>query len=253
MFRLTQPRLFTAMLVCHLATFYWFFNFLTLSSFAIVFGIYFLYASIGVSCVWHRYLTHRAYQCPRWFEMLGTAFAHMGFIGSSLSWCAAHRLHHAKSDKAGDPHSPITMGYIRAQWLSMFSEIDIKRSPVLKDKVHVWLHRNYFLPHLIYTLILFALGGFEALCTFYLVPACFLWNGGSMINTICHTPALGYRNYNTADTSCNNIILGYIMWGEGWHNNHHKNQMAASIGNKWWELDVSYWIILLVGKPRGNK
>ena len=35
--------------------------------------------------------------------------------------------------------------------------------------------------------------------------------------------------------------------GEGWHNNHHHYQSCARQGFKWWEIDVSYYIIRLLG------
>jgi stearoyl-CoA desaturase (delta-9 desaturase) len=36
------------------------------------------------------------------------------------------------------------------------------------------------------------------------------------------------------------------MWGEGWHNNHHKNQKNENFSVKWWEFDISYHIIKLI-------
>ena len=75
----------------------------------------------------------------------------------------------------------------------------------------------------------------------YLVPAAILWNAGSFINTLTHM--VGYRNFNTADNSTNIPILGYLMWGEGWHNNHHAHPNNPSFKEKWWELDVGGWFI----------
>jgi stearoyl-CoA desaturase (delta-9 desaturase) len=38
------------------------------------------------------------------------------------------------------------------------------------------------------------------------------------------------------------------MWGEGWHNNHHRFQSRANIGEKWYEIDIGYQIIKMVKK-----
>ena len=46
-----------------------------------------------------------------------------------------------------------------------------------------------------------------------------LWNAGSSINTLTHM--FGYRNHDTNDNPTNIFTLGILMWGEGWHNNHH--------------------------------
>src|SRR4051794_34795146 len=34
---------------------------------------------------------------------------------------------------------------------------------------------------------------------------------------------------------------------EGWHNNHHHYQSSANQGFFWWEIDVSYYLIQLMG------
>jgi hypothetical protein len=36
--------------------------------------------------------------------------------------------------------------------------------------------------------------------------------------------------------------------GEGWHNNHHAAPGSAKSGMAWWELDVSYMILVVMKK-----
>ena len=43
-------------------------------------------------------------------------------------------------------------------------------------------------------------------------------------------------------------VQAVVYWGEGWHNNHHHNPKRATFGERWWEIDVSGWIIRLVKK-----
>src|SRR5262249_10317122 len=57
----------------------------------------------------------------------------------------------------------------------------------------------------------------------------------------------GRRRYNTRDDSRNNWFVALITLGEGWHNNHHHYQSSANQGFFWWEIDVSYYIIRLLG------
>ena len=33
--------------------------------------------------------------------------------------------------------------------------------------------------------------------------------------------------------------------GEGWHNNHHFDPTAARQGRLWWQIDLSYYLLLL--------
>jgi stearoyl-CoA desaturase (delta-9 desaturase) len=66
---------------------------------------------------------------------------------------------------------------------------------------------------------------------------------------LTHIPALGYKNYPTADNSINSPWLFPIILGEAWHNNHHSDGRNPNYGGRhWWELDPTYWIIKLIRK-----
>jgi stearoyl-CoA desaturase (delta-9 desaturase) len=39
------------------------------------------------------------------------------------------------------------------------------------------------------------------------------------------------------------VFVALITLGEGWHNNHHHYQSSARQGFRWWEIDVSYYLI----------
>ena len=55
------------------------------------------------------------------------------------------------------------------------------------------------------------------------------------------------RNYELKDTSKNMFPCDLIMLGESLHNNHHKNP-KINFGDKWYEFDPVYPIILLLNK-----
>ena len=46
-----------------------------------------------------------------------------------------------------------------------------------------------------------------------------VWHTTWAVNSVTHV--WGYRNYETPDGSRNNLIVGLLAGGEGWHNNHH--------------------------------
>ena len=62
--------------------------------------------NIGIGMGYHRLLTHRGYQVPRWLEYLLAICATMSLEGGPLVWVTTHRIHHQHSDRLGDPHSP---------------------------------------------------------------------------------------------------------------------------------------------------
>jgi stearoyl-CoA desaturase (delta-9 desaturase) len=65
------------------------------------------------------------------------------------------------------------------------------------------------------------------------------------VNSVGHL--WGYRNYDTKDGSRNNTFMALLVFGEGWHNNHHIAPNSAMHGHRWWEWDPSYRILQLLG------
>ena len=45
-----------------------------------------------------------------------------------------------------------------------------------------------------------------------------------------------------------NIFIGYFSFGEGWHNNHHRNPYSAKFSLLWWEIDTSWAYLLVMSK-----
>jgi len=66
------------------------------------------------------------------------------------------------------------------------------------------------------------------------------------VNSICHI--FGKKNYNVKDNSRDNFILGVLALGEGWHNSHHAFPTSARHGLKWWQFDLSYYMITALSK-----
>ena len=64
------------------------------------------------------------------------------------------------------------------------------------------------------------------------------------INSLDHM--IGTRRYDTADTSRNNLVLAILTLGEGWHNNHHHYAVSARQGFMWWELDITYYLLVIL-------
>jgi stearoyl-CoA desaturase (delta-9 desaturase) len=75
-----------------------------------------------------------------------------------------------------------------------------------------------------------------------------VYHGTFMVNSVCHL--WGSRRFATSDMSRNNPLVAIITFGEGWHNNHHHQMDTASQGMKWWEADISYYILWLLSWPR---
>lgn len=213
--------------------------------------MYFLTGCFGVSMTVHRLLAHRSWRAPIWFEWLGSLLATLGLVGSPLAWASVHRFHHQFVDTERDPHSPKHQGFLSVQFFSMKYKPSLKNvKDIIRDPVQKCLHTNYFFINICFSLILLSIEPF-AVVYLHLFPAFILWHASSAINTLGHT--LGYKNYLTKDDSVNNPVLGLLMFGEGWHNNHHRYQKSAMFGHKWYELDISGYLIYLLRLKKNNR
>lgn len=216
------------------------------SKLGITLVVYFLAACIGGTITYHRLLSHRAFIAPLWFKYLGVLCGVWGFYGSPIAWSATHREHHRHVDTENDPHSPHHQPWWRVQWLTMLHRPKLRVVPdLMKDDFLVFVHRNYFKIQILIAAILVLLDPW-ALLYAYIWPATLVWNLASLVNFAGHK--WGYRNYQTRDTSTNIWWLGLLVFGEGWHNNHHARPSNFSFRKNWWEFDFSEWVIRAVRK-----
>ncbi|MDX1708615.1 MAG: acyl-CoA desaturase, partial [Desulfobacterales bacterium] len=79
----------------------------------------------------------------------------------------------------------------------------------------------------------------------FFISSVVLFHATVTINSFDHM--IGSRRYDTPDTSRNNAILALITLGEGWHNNHHHYAISARQGFYWWEIDITYYLLKLLG------
>ena len=211
----------------------------------VVMLMYFLNGCIGMTMTYHKLLSHRSWEPPSWFMPVGVLCATIGLTGPAIAWVAIHREHHRYTDKPEDPHSPHHGGWFRAHYLSMFVPVnlrygtDLMRIPFLR-----WQQKWYFAVNAAWAIICYAIDPMAVLYA-WLVPAAVLWNAGSSIVTFAHM--IGYKNSDGENEAHNNALLAFLVWGEGWHDNHHARPASADFGGRnWWEFDISYAVIKLL-------
>lgn len=208
--------------------------------------VYFLNGCIGMTATYHRLLSHRSWKAPKWVEYFGVLCATIGMTGSAISWVAIHRKHHRFTDNDKDPHSPHFKGFVYCQWLSMFEKVEVRYvADLARERFYSFQHRHYFSINLIWAAIVFLLDP-RAVFYAWLAPACILWNAGSAVVTFNHM--FGANPHGLKNQARNLLPLGYLVWGEGWHNNHHNSPESANFSEKAWQLDVGYWYIWTIQK-----
>jgi len=222
----------------------------------------------GINIGYHRLLTHRSFKCPLFVERFFVFLALCCLEDAPATWVATHRVHHKDSDEEPDPHSPwVNFWWSHVGWL-FYENRDITNGntfdrfarDVLKDPFYMWLQRgqNSVVVYVLHAVAFFVVGfgvgwawGGDLLSGLQLamswlvwgvfVRTVMVWHITWSVNSLSHL--FGYRNFETREESRNNWLVATIAAGEGWHNNHHHDPTAASNGNRWWEIDLSYLTI----------
>lgn len=212
---------------------------------ALAAGLYAL-RMFGVTAGYHRYFSHRTFKTGRVFQFILAFIAQSSAQSGILWWAAHHRHHHRFSDTEQDVHSPVlrSFWYAHVGWifLDRYGETDLAAVPDLaKFPELVWLDRHPYLPATLLALAVWAAAGWSGLVVGFFFSTVAVWHATFAINSLAHV--IGRRRYLTADQSRNNWWLALITFGEGWHNNHHHYQGAARQGFRWYEIDVTYYLL----------
>ncbi len=234
---------------------FFFFRWSSLVVFAV---LWVLAQNIGIGMSYHRQLTHRGYITPKWVEYTMALCATLALEGGPLFWVAVHRLHHQITDQPGDPHSPRDgawwshMGWMLWGSLHNHDPALARYAPDLyKQPFYIWLSRLHWVPLTLVGIGLAWFGGSAGNRGLSWV----LWGVFLRVTLGLHTTWLvnsathmwGSRRFDTRDDSRNNWWVALLSGGEGWHNNHHAHPVSARHGMAWYELDLNYWGIRLLG------
>jgi stearoyl-CoA desaturase (Delta-9 desaturase) len=225
-----------------------------------------LVTGLGVSAGYHRLFTHRSYKASTPVRIALAIAGSMAGLGPVISWVAMHRRHHQCADHDGDMHSPNLhgqslrgriRGFVHAHlsWMVRheYPNIAYYTPDLLEDRPILRVSRHYQ-TWVLLGLAIPALAGGLATRSFMGALTGFLWGGMvrmfvvaqsiSALNSVLHS--MGRRRFKLPDQSGNSALLGALIWGEGWHHNHHAFPRSASFGLSWYCVDVSYWFILLL-------
>lgn len=205
----------------------------------------------ALTAFYHRFFSHRAFKTSRFmqfiFAVLGASAAQRG----PLWWSSHHRHHHRHSDKLTDKHSPYNHGFWWSHCGWFISNGSFRTDTThIKDLVRypelVFINRFDILVPLIYSILLFMWGGWQYVIWGFFVSTVLVYHVTFLINSMCHM--FGNRTFKTTDTSRNNLWLALLTFGEGWHNNHHYWPSSARQGFKFYQIDISYYLLKLLEK-----
>ena len=238
----------------------------------LAFFICYVVFGLGLTVGYHRLFSHAAFRVPKWLEHTIAICGYLAIQRGPLFWVAMHRLHHKYVDIPGkDPHTPR-----EGLWHVHFGWTHERRSDVWDPAVYrAWvpdlvddkLYRllDYeatdYVAYVLLNLGAFLAGGLlgqpggfdahNAICFLVwvgMLNRVALLHAFGFINSVCHL--LGTRPFKTKenDQSTNNLVVSLLIFGEGWHNNHHAFPGSARQGLRWYQIDPSWYVIYLLEK-----
>ena len=202
----------------------------------------------------HRALSHRALTVRQPLTMLFRIFIWISTGIRPREWVAVHRKHHAFTDEAGDPHSPVLLGWVNVQMRNVALYRKEAKNPATvaryaKDLPQDRWDRIFFdranTGLLIgIGLLILMIGPWAGLFAAFVHVNLYL-STSAAVNAMGHH--FGRRPYdNTAATNLQ--WLAWLTAGEGLHNNHHAAPTSARLSHRRWEFDPGWWAISVFRK-----
>ena len=223
-------------------------------------GIFlFLTVGIGHSVGLHRGVIHRSYRSSRMFRNVSIYLFVLTGMGSPLNWLKQHYFRDYWQNRKDCPtyfryqHSLLT-----DYWWNLhlsFQPQNIKEYQIpkedLNDPLLKHLHDWWLLHYLFFALIFYLTLGLNSMLFIICLRSSIILLGHWFIGYSSHKWGYARHKIEGADESgYNDIFLGLISFGEGFHNNHHSYPTSAKFSSKWYEIDFG-WLLISICKKLG--
>ncbi len=233
------------------------FSMITWSDIIINIILLFITVGIGHSVGLHRGIIHKSYSTSKRFRTFSLFAFILTGLGSPLSWLKQHYYRDYWQNRKDCPryfqyqHSLFT-----DYWWNLhltFSPKNINRYNIPEEDVNdsfiLWLDKTWYLHYFGLMLLLYLLLGFNSMLILTSFRTSLIILGHWYIGYASHK--YGYSRYqieNADESGYNDIFLGLISFGEGFHNNHHAFPSSAKFSSKWYEIDFGWVLVWLLSK-----
>jgi len=214
------------------------------------------YLTVFVHAIYlHRYKSHKQFALSKKAERVFNIISYL-ITGSSYldptTYSICHKLHHSHSDRNKDPHSPAnSKNYFVFHLVTIKNFMKVRNNIVKPGQSFIQKFASSIYSRItwIFIYIIVYLNITNSLWYLLLVPfhAYLLILQGSIINWCGHR--YGYKNFeNLKDNSTNTLSFDILFFGELLQNNHHKNPSRLSSSYKKKELDLIYFVLIILNK-----
>jgi len=210
----------------------------------------------GHSLGMHRKLIHESFDCPLWLARFGAYLGTLVGLGGPFTMMRAHDLRDwaQRQDKCHvffSQHSSIPRDWL----LQHHAKLDLTHGPALvfpdkltKDPFMIFLQRTVWLQQIPIAIALYLLGDIGWVAWGVSGRIVISITGHWLVGWFAHNHGPRSFQVPTHGVQGNNVpgpasILGFITFGECWHNNHHAFPESARFGLHRFEFDPGWWIL----------
>lgn len=221
---------------------------------AFLFFLIFTYFTllIGHSVGMHRMMIHRTFQAPKWLER---SLIYIGVLVGVAGPMGILKIHDIRDWAQRQAHCHDFFSHRRSifkdlSW-QLFCKFEFDKSPqfyiesnIADDIFYRFLERTWRFHQIALAILLYAIGGWSwvvwGICVRVIVSAAGHWT----ITYFCHQHGEGRWDVGGASVQASNLRgLGWLTYGECWHNNHHAFPESARIGLEKGQPDPAWWVI----------
>ncbi len=214
----------------------------------------------AITAFYHRYFSHRTFRTSRAFQWVMAATGSLAVQRGPIWWAAHHRHHHLHAEEPSDLHSPVQHGFWRSHMFWFMTGAGFRtQTRYVRDWLQFpelrWLDRfDWVLPALLVAGLValgqilasvapqLGTGPWQLVVWGFGISTVGVYHVTYTVNSLAHR--WGSRRFQTRDDSRNNLALALLTMGEGWHNNHHHYPASARQGFYWWEIDLTYYLLV---------
>ena len=217
----------------------------------------FLTVGIGHSIGLHRGIIHKAYKTSKLFRNISLYLFVLTGLGSPLGWLKQHYFRDYWQNRTDCPrYFQYNHSLITDYWWNLhltFIPKDLVRYNIPKEDLNnptiLWLHKTWYLHYFAFMILLYYTLGLNSMLIATCLRTSIIILGHWYIGYASHK--YGYSRYeieNADESGFNDVLLGLISFGEGFHNNHHSHPNSAKFSMKWYEIDFGWILVWILSK-----
>ena len=215
----------------------------------------FVTVCLGHSIGLHRGIIHKSYETSTTIKNILVYLFVLTGLGGPISWL---KLHYYRDYWQNKQNCPKYFSYEHSLFKDFWWNLHLSFQPESIEKYQIpkkdldnnwfqWLERTWYLHVIALALIIYFLFDFNTMLLLVFFRSAMTILGHWYIGYASHK--YGYSHFEmrgAKESAFNDIILGLVSFGEGFHNNHHAHPSSANFGVKWYEFDLGWQTVKLL-------